>query len=171
MSIVRVSCDASSSNRPWPAIAHRATRRCTCAWSTPKCWHSASRPSRSPGHVACQRQRVDVLGVDRPCTAGKRVEPQFGVEKPTSNGASWMITRAALEVDGVRGDTRGTSACPSDRPTSFHVLSVAPASISRSGSRGGNHAATVALRLTTSNRDSMIRWPCFGSSPSSRCRR
>ena len=167
MSIVSVS---------WPRVIARYTsaRSCAsssapcterCALSTPNRSHSASRLLRLPGNISRASASVSItLGVDVRARAEATPARSSASRKPTSNGALWMIHSAPrAKVDELGGDVAESAACPL---RSSHVMpwtSVAPASISRSGSSRKWTERPVARRSTTSSAaSSMIRWPCFG---------
>ena len=128
---------ASSPGRPRPAAAASSSAPCSvrCALSTPKRSHSASRLLRLPGKVSRASASVSIdAGVQRRAAAAGPARPNSASRNATSNGALWMTHCAP------RANSTNSAAMSANLGLPFrssHVMpctSVAPASISRSGS-------------------------------------
>ena len=160
---------ASSRDRPRPAAARRAARR---APTGAHCRRRSARTARRgccacPGNISRASASVSISArVDARRTPGARRAASSASRKPMSNGALWMIHSAPRANSTNSAATSRNLGLPLRSSQVIPCTSVAPASISRSGSTRKCTVRPVARRSTTSSAaNSMIRWPCFGSSP------
>ena len=159
---------ASSRDRPRPGAARRAARRAACGAR----WTRRSARTARPGCCACpgtRRAQAPACRSGRRTASahsGKLAPLELVVEEPdVERRVVDDPRRAAREIDELGRDV-ANFGLPFRSSHVMPCTSVAPASMSRSGSKWRCRVRPVGRRSTSSTAaNSMMRWPSFGSRP------